>query len=1448
MIIHVIRFIKFRKIIRVIILIAIFGICFAPAAQAAVMSSSNYKIQIDSVNVGGGRATSSNYALENTTGEAGTGKITGTSNNLFAGFQLPVVAATPTPSPVVAGVSSAGTRRAQGQLLNVENFTATGVDQQVQLRWNNPLDIDFLGVRIMRSEEFYPSTPSDGLLIYDGAGPPAGEAGQEFLDKDLQNGRAYYYTAFSYDRFGNFSSGAIAFAIPYALGVYPPPVEGPPSPGEPVLGEPPLVPPDQVPPELVGLAFLDFDFIQRDSKLPAVNGRIEADADSPFTIAIDYDKLPEVLKTILVTMKDYEGKVFSFLMRVDEEKERYLATLHPPASGVYGLSFVVVDYQNQGLRKVTGELEVKTGGAVQAVPPAGEGFGRFLPQLLLFLIVVLLLIIAAKLARKYIDHRLKPVRYIGCLILGLFLLQVLSAGSASAAFNTQINYQGKLTDTSNNAVSDGDYNFKFRLCITVGCTDASDPIWTETREGTDKVTVTSGIFSVLLGSVTSIASVNFNQSLWFEVQVGGTGGTPSYETLTPRKKLGAVSAAFEADKLDGLDSTAFLRASNNLSDLSATSTAIGNLGLTIGTDTQAYDDELRDVASSTPTKGDILTSDGTDWLDFAVGTDGYLLTASSTASNGIAWDTGYTALDNIADPTASSTIEIASTTLTIDSAGASSTFEIDGDAGRVRIGGGLTPVTAPTAGRTITTVDTSMVSGTRSSIYCISSTDCKIAYKDDNSDLVMADCDDATCSTKTLTVVDNVAADTGSWPSIYCVTATDCKIAYYDVTNTNLKMADCDNATCSVVTLTTVDGNTSADTGEHAFIFCPGGDGSDCKIAHQDNTNNDLIFVDCGNATCSTNSTTTVDSVTSANTGDWLSMYCVTATDCKISYYDTTNTNLMMADCDDATCSVVTLTTVDSATSASTGAHTAIYCLSSTDCKIAYVDTTNFDLLLADCDDATCSVKTLTAVDRKAVRENVTAADHHVDMYCVTATDCKISYEYDTDDNLVVTDCNNATCSERTRVEILPFQGSSSGSGLGTSIYCLSSTDCKITNRADSDLKLVDCDTSACSAASGTDLGSLSLYFANVYADTYFQKQSFIGFFDLAEDYFVHDVSIEAGDIVAIAGDQTGASTGATGLIENKPFVEKSATPYQANVIGVVSTKPGILLSDWQSADTTPKRPVALAGRVPVKVSLENGPIVAGDAITSSSVAGVGMSACGRSPEGGKATTCRAGRVVGIALENFGGASEGESSAFGKILVFVNPHWSMGALDEKGLLAGVDGAASASSTSPPPTFAEATAGEGGFMELVRSAIESFTGTVKTAGEWVFERISAKTVRVEKIELVDQETGELYCTWLENGEWVKVQGECDNQNSQFPISPPTGDLPQGDNETNDQNSNPSQTEPVGSSDPTAPSDDGAEPTPEPEPAGEEPVEEPITESGSDAPNEEPVRTEEEPLPV
>ena len=72
---------------------------------------------------------------------------------------------------------------------------------------------------------------------------------------------------------------------------------------------------------------------------------------------------------------------------------------------------------------------------------------------------------------------------------------------------------------------------------------------------------------------------------------------------------------------------------------------------------------------------------------------------------------------------------------------------------------------------------------------------------------------------------------------------------------------------------------------------------------------------------------------------------------------------------------------------------------------------------------------------------------------------------------------------------------------------------------------------------------------------------------------------------------------------------------------------------------------MTLSGRVPVKVSLENGPVAIGDALTSSNVAGVAMRATG------------AGRVIGLALEPFDG-----SSTSTQITAFINTHWQGGDL------------------------------------------------------------------------------------------------------------------------------------------------------------------------------------------
>ncbi len=56
-------------------------------ATAQVMQSTNYRIQSDSINLGGGFSSSTNYSLESTGGEVGTGELSSASYQLKAGYQ-----------------------------------------------------------------------------------------------------------------------------------------------------------------------------------------------------------------------------------------------------------------------------------------------------------------------------------------------------------------------------------------------------------------------------------------------------------------------------------------------------------------------------------------------------------------------------------------------------------------------------------------------------------------------------------------------------------------------------------------------------------------------------------------------------------------------------------------------------------------------------------------------------------------------------------------------------------------------------------------------------------------------------------------------------------------------------------------------------------------------------------------------------------------------------------------------------------------------------------------------------------------------------------------------------------------------------------------------------------------------------------------------------------------
>ena len=91
-------------------------------------------------------------------------------------------------------------------------------------------------------------------------------------------------------------------------------------------------------------------------------------------------------------------------------------------------------------------------------------------------------------------------------------------------------------------------------------------------------------------------------------------------------------------------------------------------------------------------------------------------------------------------------------------------------------------------------------------------------------------------------------------------------------------------------------------------------------------------------------------------------------------------------------------------------------------------------------------------------------------------------------------------------------------------------------------------------------------------------------------------------------------------------------------MLGVISTEPGILIGWKDTAKDHIKgyAPVALAGRVPLKVSLEGGAIKPGDYLALSTVEGRAMKASGH------------GDVVAIALE---------ASAPGRdtVMAFISP-------------------------------------------------------------------------------------------------------------------------------------------------------------------------------------------------
>ncbi len=285
-------------------------------------------------------------------------------------------ASTPTVYPPVAGCTnpaasnynSAATSD-DGSCRTVYGVTGFAVSGNAgaltaSLKWKNPSNqagFTFNHVRIIRKTTL-PNGPNDGVLVYEGSGTSATDLG-------LYLGIRYYYAAYVYSNAGDISGPALVSVLLATPSAEPPINDSPESESS---GEHPA-PQDVVAPQpfdifdtfpeaklqLKGPVFA-VKVIQQNDIKKFLGGDVSVYGDLPITFSIDYDLLPEVLKTVGITIFDPDTtQTASFVLHADRATRAYRTTIGTfDKPGRYPITLHIFDYENRQMKKIYGTLVV----------------------------------------------------------------------------------------------------------------------------------------------------------------------------------------------------------------------------------------------------------------------------------------------------------------------------------------------------------------------------------------------------------------------------------------------------------------------------------------------------------------------------------------------------------------------------------------------------------------------------------------------------------------------------------------------------------------------------------------------------------------------------------------------------------------------------------------------------------------------------------------------------------------------------------------------------------------------------------------------------------------------------------------------------------------------------------------------------------------------------------
>ena len=201
-------------------------------------------------------------------------------------------------------------------------------DKKIIIKWDNPDDANFKEVEIYRSEDFPPLIPSSGELIYQGQE-------NSFEDKNTEENVIYYYSAFTKDKNGNYSSGKTVIGTFKKMPVSP----------------------------INKISVEDVSFIAHDKALllpKYENNKIYVFTGNEIGVYYDAKNLPKTLKTILITVDKS-----SYILNLDEQKSFYKTKLvAPQIAGNYPMMISVLDFKHGKIYQTKAEMEVVSHGAI----------------------------------------------------------------------------------------------------------------------------------------------------------------------------------------------------------------------------------------------------------------------------------------------------------------------------------------------------------------------------------------------------------------------------------------------------------------------------------------------------------------------------------------------------------------------------------------------------------------------------------------------------------------------------------------------------------------------------------------------------------------------------------------------------------------------------------------------------------------------------------------------------------------------------------------------------------------------------------------------------------------------------------------------------------------------------------------------------------------------------